>query len=67
MAGVKLSEVIFADFQLKWTSKNAMYTVRSKVSWTEFFYHFPSNAIYRAVIELRSWNCFSQECKLALV
>ena len=31
------------------------------------FYRFPTNAIYQAVIELRSWNHFSQECKLALV
>ena len=31
------------------------------------FYRFPTNAIYRAAIELRSWNRFSQECKLALV
>ena len=31
------------------------------------FYRFPSNTIYRASIELRSWNRFSQECKLALV
>jgi hypothetical protein len=31
------------------------------------FYSFPTNAIYRAAIELRSWNRFSQECKLALV
>jgi len=31
------------------------------------FYRFPTNAIYWAVIELCSWNCFSQECKLALV
>jgi hypothetical protein len=30
--------------------------VRSKGSWTEFFYRFPSNAIYRAAIELRSWK-----------
>ena len=31
------------------------------------FYRFPTNAIYRAANELRSWNRFSQECKLALV
>jgi len=31
------------------------------------FYGLSSNAIYRAMIELRSWNRFSQECKLALV
>ena len=43
------------------------YTVRSKGSRTEFFYRFPTNAIYRAAIEPCSWNSFSQECKLALV
>jgi len=43
------------------------YTVRSKGSRTEFFYRFPTKAIYRVAIELRSWNRFSQECKLALV
>jgi hypothetical protein len=31
------------------------------------FYSFPTNTICRAAIELRSWNRFSQECKLALV
>jgi hypothetical protein len=31
-----------------------IYTVRSKGSRTEFFYRFPTNAIYRAAIELRS-------------
>jgi hypothetical protein len=31
------------------------------------FYRFPTTAIYRAAIDLCSWNRFSQECKLALV
>ena len=31
------------------------------------FYCFPTNAIYRATIELRSWNRLLQECKLVLV
>jgi len=31
------------------------------------FYRFPTNAIYWDAMELRSWNRFLQECKLALV
>jgi hypothetical protein len=30
------------------------YTVRSKGTQTEFFYRFPTNAIYRTAIELRN-------------
>jgi hypothetical protein len=39
--------------------------VQKSPDW--IFYRFPTNAIYRAAIELRSWSRFSQECKLALV
>ena len=39
--------------------------VQSFPDW--IFYRFPTKAIYRAAIELRSWNRFSQECKWALV
>jgi hypothetical protein len=57
----------FLDFQiLLYLKMDLAYTGRSKGSRTDF-YRSPTYAFYRSAIELRSWRCFSQECKLALV
>jgi len=43
---------------------NIHIAVQRFLDW--IFNRFPTNATYRAAIELRSWNRFSQDCKLTL-
>ena len=58
--------LILSVFSKEYTPRTK-YTLQSTGSRTELFYRFPTNAIHRAAIVPRSWNGFSQKCKLALV
>jgi hypothetical protein len=60
--------LIFISLVLDSDTVKSMYihsAVQRFPDW--IFYRFPTNVIYRAAIEQRSWNSFSQEYTLALV
>ena len=65
IGGAKIGQMHQYDDELYWCN-DTLHSVVQRFP-DRIFYRFSFNAIYRVAIELRSWNRFSQECKLALV